>query len=281
MYSNYTLINNSFLERLSNKKREELSNTVYHLYISMGSKTSEKMKIENYFSRTKNAKYKFAFFYCAHCNENGIVPCPFYGQAINEMKYCVSCGEPHIMVRFNDGYEKILRLILLSKVIAPEQNTKVCCDLNQQIIVLLLSTIEIYLRDFYITVLNMRYIKNGRTLNDRFKKDCKNDFQNADRANDRFKKELGINLRHTVGNEYYQLFKEFSAYRNVIVHNNGVCDRSFITKRIGNYEIHDNILISSDVLIKFAKQTKKAVDILSEEYHSIYMENTYNIIENY
>ena len=83
----------------------------------------------------------------------------------------------------------------------------------------------------------------NHTLYKKFLKDCKNDFLNPGKTSDRLKKELSINYKQIVGEAAYKALMLLSDYRNVIVHNNGICDDTFISQH-PDVERHSQILPS-------------------------------------
>lgn len=272
MYSNFIVIDNQFLSEFSEDIRDKAKENMNKICLPMSKDKSDVVSIEDYFLEDYKPKYKIIYCYCPKCRKSGFlgISSDFLEKtSIRNMRYCVSCGEPNIGYRFKTGYDKIVRMINLSNELYQTQNKEITKDLNHQIVVMMSSVLEIYLRDYYIGVLNTRYIKHHRSLADKFIKDCKNDFLNPDKANDRFKKELDINIKVLIGIDKFKILKEISAYRNVIVHNNGFSDKTFIDTGIGNYKERDLVSISSEDLQRFSTTLANIVDIIDLEYHNI------------
>lgn len=271
MNYNFYLIDENFVNRLSEKIRDEFKDKIYNMYFNSLSKNSKKLSIDNFFKNTRRVKVKFVQTYCAYCKASYTMIHITDINDLNTLKYCMNCGENSIFLRFSTGIKKIRNMITLSSSMLQSNKKNIINDLNQQILVLIASTLEIYLRDYYITFLNMTLIKPDSSQIERFKKDCKNDFINIDKTIDRFKKELNINLKSLINVDTYNSLKELSLYRNVIVHNNGICDKKFLNYNIGRYTEHDLIKVSIKALNKYRSAISKVVHAIQPLYETIHI----------
>jgi hypothetical protein len=139
-------------------------------------------------------------------------------------------------------------------------------DLNQQIVALMMSVFEVYLRDCYAGILNARFVGMNNSLFEKFIKDCKNDFLNPGKANERFQKELGIDIKQLVEKDIFRKLVELAEYRNVIIHNNGICDERFVKAGIGAYHVHDIVYIDIATLQNYLEALDITVKALDLEY---------------
>ena len=276
MYSNFILINNNFLKEFGDESRIKVKDKILNI-INKINIESEEENLENYFKEDFESKYRLVYCYCPICKVRGYIQVLskiLKENDIKDFRYCVKCGEANIGYRFITGYNKVKNMISLSSELDFNKNEEVIKTLNQQIVVMMSSVLEIYLRDYYVGVLNTIYIKHNKSLADKFIKDCKNDFLNPDKANDRFKKELGINIKELITSDEFNILKQISAYRNVIVHNNGISDRAFIKSDIGSaYKERELVNISLDNLKVFSDTLINIFEILDLEYHKLILKS--------
>lgn len=262
------MINSSFLEQFTFDEQEKLKDIVYGYYVRCGSRRSRKLDRHQYFV-SQHVKYKFVYAYCPRCKSFGLLLYPFKKSALDEIKYCVRCGESNIQYRFTTGLEKIDAMIQVSKLLDNLKLKDVAYILNQQIVVLIVSVYEVYLRDCYAGIMNTMYVRDGETLFEKFLKDCKNDFLNPGKTNRRLEKELKINLKSKVGSEVFKKLVELVEYRNVIVHNNGICDKKFLALNIGNYMERDIIKLDLSDISYYLHAIKEAINVLDAWYEEI------------
>ena len=178
--------------------------------------------------------YKEKYNFCIKCGTKLITKGEWNSQEkikelekqANELKFCVHCGEPNITYRYLEGIKKISELMKLSQYLKDNHKT-LSLSLNQQLCVQLCSVYEVYLREFYADILNTMFVKSAQSLYNKFVTDCKNDFLNPGKTNDRLKKEININYKEIIGKDRYKTLLLLSEYRNVIVHNNGICDKQY------------------------------------------------------
>lgn len=147
--------------------------------------------------------------------------------------------------------------------------SKAARDINQQIAVLMISVLEVYLRDCYAGIMNTKFVNANSSLFEKFIEDCKNDFLNPGKASERYKKELGFDLKMSVGEDTFKRLVELAEYRNVIVHNNGICDARFIGQKAGKYKLHDTIDLSLGELHNFLQAVDNTSIIIDKEYSTI------------
>ncbi len=226
MYANYFLINQAFLDRVSDKDRQLISDYAYSQYVKLHRNKYNLLSKSEFFlsNRTRTV---ITYLYCPKCKENSFVVMHSGHKAAHGLKFCHQCGEPSIDYRFSTGKEKIISMLQLSSALESEYGD-MAKTLNQQIIALISSVYEVYLRDFYADILNSRFVKFDQSLYQKFIRDCRNDFLNPGKTQSRLKSDLGINYKQIIGEDVYKALILLSDYRNVIVHNNGICDTTFV-----------------------------------------------------
>jgi hypothetical protein len=262
MYANYFIIDNDFLSFVPLRDKERVADYAYAIYKECLRKGSRPLSKEDYFT-SKKTRYPVLFFYCPKCQASWFFP-SFGFKSAQGLKYCPHCGEPSIDHRFNEGMKKVTNLLQLSIDVSKTDPSR-SKELNQCIITSLCSVYEVYLREFYADILNAKYVRQGRSLYHKFLKDCKNDFLNPGKTNDRLKKEIDVNYKNTVGTEAYKTLSLLSDYRNVIVHNNGICDAPFL-KQHPDVEPHSQIKPSVGTVASFMRIVLKSVIKMNDVY---------------
>ncbi|MBQ7745800.1 MAG: hypothetical protein IJT85_09615 [Ruminococcus sp.] len=265
MYSNYFLINETFLSEFALPEKNSLGDFAYTLYTSMRKTKTNLLSKENYF-KSNRTKYSVVYLYCPKCKSCGFTVCQGVKQA-NELKFCVHCGEPNITYRYLEGIKKISELMKLSQYLKDNHKT-LSLSLNQQLCVQLCSVYEVYLREFYADILNTMFVKSAQSLYNKFVTDCKNDFLNPGKTNDRLKKEININYKEIIGKDRYKTLLLLSEYRNVIVHNNGICDNKFINQH-PEVQKHSQITPNIETIFSFFCCMGQSVTLLDKEYQRI------------
>lgn len=277
---NYIFLDEEFLKHLSESKREKVINEMYSMYLFSLSKNSNAVSKMRYLESLKRVKVKAFYTFCPFCKNNYMIGLFGTLNDMSDSSYCVLCGESNIYNKAMNGLNKVSNLINVTNKLSGLTDQNTINDLNQQIVVLIISTLEVYLRDYYKTYLNMKIIKSGHSEIERFEKDSKNDFMNIDKANERFKKELYIDLKEIIGNKRYNDMKELSAYRNIIVHNNGQCDKKFIRLSIGKYEEQESVIIDVEMLMRYKKTVEDIIVHTGKIYEEVYYFETIKEIEN-
>ena len=274
MYSNYFLVNDEFLNEFDENERKFLDDFVYSFYKRVRQTKSNILSKEEFF-KSKRTRYMIIYRYCPKCKTDGFTVC-IGRKSADGMKYCVNCGEPNITHRYLEGIKKIAELIKLSHKLKQEESS-LSLSLNQQLCVQLCSVYEVYLREFYADILNTKFVRAGTSLYDKFLSDCKNDFLNPGKTNDRFKKEININYKDVIGQEHYKALLLLSEYRNVIVHNNGICDAKFINQH-PEIEKHSQLVPQIETIMAFFCCMGQAVTLLDKEYQKILKSQAVNFI---
>lgn len=280
MNYNYILIDMDFINLIEEKKREVLKDNMYRMYLSTIMKKRNALNKKDYFKSLTRVKFKAIYIYCAYCKNCYMMGINGKLEQVKMAKSCVICGESNIYEKAAYGLRKVNNLIDIGKRLNVETDKELINDLNHQIIVLLASKMEVFFRDYYKTFLNIKIIKSGHSEIERFEKDCKNDFINIHKTNDRFRKELNLDIKAIIGVDKYKSMEEISAYRNVIVHNNGLCDKKFLNLNIGNYNDQDPIIITPYEINQYLSITKSIIDEVGKTYEQVYRDEMIKEIES-
>lgn len=263
MFCNFFVVNSEFIERFEQEQQRILSDFAYQTYIHHLKSKSKKLSKERFFASDR-VHHSIIYTYCPKCKVKGFFINHLSRKQSNNFKFCPHCGEPNISHRYNVGREKIVALLQLSNSLR-ESNDQLSRMVCQKILVSICSVFEVYLREFYADILNTKFIRSDLSLYDKFLNDCKNDFLNPGKAQERLKRELSINYKAIIGDELFKSLEFWADCRNVIVHNNGICDRRFV-KKYPDYELRSE-------LIPDWKQTVAylcAVDLATQKLNQLY-----------
>ena len=267
-YQNNFLVNEKFLSNFSDKASESISKKAYEFYLEYNGDNIAIDK-KDYFNMSTEGPVVMVL-YCPKCKTLGYFINPFGTDKAKDLKFCGVCGEDDIYFRLQVGIEKINVIIELYNSIerGSENVMNILC---QQIIVLMTSTYESFLRNFYINVLNIKYVVSNYTLVDKFLKDCKNDFLNAGKTQDRLSKDIFIDYKNIIGKDNYKLLQFCFECRNVIVHNNGICDKIFISQH-KDYEGHRDLKLEFSLVYDMYTTMLKSIVKIQEVYDKIVLD---------
>ncbi|MBX9997730.1 hypothetical protein [Priestia aryabhattai] len=213
---------------------------------------------------------KTYFLLCPYCKNSLIV-------FVNGLpKFCTKCGETNPFQKLENSINKASILYRLVHE-SDEQVTRV---LLEQCMVILATCIEVFLRDIYSTTLNLRYIKRGQSIIERFYNEVKNDFINTGKIRKRFK-EMGVDIKNTFGKEVVKDINLLLLKRNVIVHNNGIIDKAFLSSSGLNVNIGSKIEISKDEIENCISLVNDLSNGLEEFYKSEFFHAIYEELVNY
>ena len=224
----YLLINKGMLERLSPELRGKLEDILLRNYKKFHEKDNDNRNkdIEFYLLDSKLKPY---FLFCPYCKVAGLL---FWldkkSLILDETSYCTSCGESNPFHKIKQGLYKTKKLLNLTNNNDIDEDTKRV--LIEQCIVTVISGLEVFLKDFYSTILNIRFIKSGYTLMDFISQEIKNDFLNIGKTKKRFLSDLGINIKQIIGTEEIKKIILMMLKRHIIVHNNGAVDKAFLSQ---------------------------------------------------
>lgn len=178
------------------------------------------------------------------------------------MSFCIWCGEGDAFFKIGRSIEKVQIIIGILKEGVPRGET----ILKEQVIVLLATGFEIFMKDVYATLLNIRYVRDHVSLYDRFSSESRNDFVNFGKAIEKFRKDLGIDLKKELTNSERKSMNLLLCKRHVIVHNNGFIDSTFIKQTGLDLTKGDYVPLGLDEISKFIGIMKKIINIVGRHY---------------
>lgn len=269
MFCNFFVIDSAFIERFEENQQRILSDFAYQIYVQRLKCKSKRLPKEKYFLSNR-VHYSLVYMYCPKCKVTGFLVNHLSKKQSSEFKFCPHCGEPNINYRYNVGRGKIIALLQLSRKLSDDgdQLSRILC---QKILISICSIFEVYLREFYADILNTKFIRSDLSLYDKFVSDCKNDFLNPGKTQERLKRDLNINYKDKIGHDIFKSLVFWADCRNVIVHNNGICDKRFV-KKYPDYELRSELIPNWQQTTAYLCAVDVAVKNLDQLYSSILLE---------
>lgn len=188
----------------------------------------------------KKSSFEFFCMTCPYCNNLGIISiAKTQTEDTLDPFTCVYCGDTNPHDKLIRGLEKVNMIYQQAK----EHNDYTSADpddlfdhyciervLIEQCVTLLATSTEIFLKDVYCLLLNIRFVRYEKSLFQRFHSDVRNDFLNIGKAKQMFKKDLDIDLDNEIGKDTLAQMNLLILKRNVIVHNLGRADSIFLSQ---------------------------------------------------
>lgn len=250
MQDYYVKIDLDFLENLSLPLRENLEKIL---------RTSRYQE-----------EYSSYFRLCAYCNEFSLLHVP---SERGKPLFCPICGESNPFDKIRISMDKADTLKGLAIYCASGDGTvediKNERTLKEQVIVVMATGLEIFFRDIYSSVMNLKYVKIHETLFTRFSNESKNDFINISKTQKRFIRDLQIDFKSIFDKDEIKIINQLFLKRNAIVHNNGYVDSIFLSQSGIDSELGNLIPIEDDDLQKYSFIIWKIVETIGRECDSI------------
>lgn len=276
----YSTIDKNFLGKLDIKTKDEFINYFYFVYSTV-SRAKNKVPKERFINNLSKIGMYFEYSYCPYCKKSSLKliigknkPFHFHGS------HCGFCGEQDLFAKKSAVLKKVQILLnTISKnqaeldmenqedklfklsIIGHQELNSV---LYEQIITLLATSLEVFLKDAYSLYLNITLIKSGKTEIERFRDECKNDFVNNNKIIDGFKK-IGINLKRLLSPDTRQSINQLFHKRHVIVHNNGMADKSFVSQSGIKAELGKRITIDLNEIHKYISCVEEITKIIGDK----------------
>ena len=133
--------------------------------------------------------------------------------------------------------------------------------LLEQCIILLATSAEVYLKENFCVLLNIRFVRHGSSLFPRFYSEVKNDFINMGKVKKAYKDNLGIILSDKLGEDTLRQMNLLMQKRNVIVHNLGIADRTFLNQSGIECKLKKEIPISFSEIEEYITTLQKVENI--------------------
>jgi len=209
---------------------------------------------------------------CPYCSEIAITSTKIN---MNDPQFCSSCGESNPSEKIQYSITKVQALYELSQTCASDIDSKK--DLRserillEQCIVVLATGIEIFFKDFYVIGMDLKYVKNEHSLVPKFFKDIKNEFVNSGKTKEKFLDDLKINLDSILNKDILKKINILMLKRNVIVHNNGFADKSFLNQSGIDCKVGFAIPISSDEINDYISIATLISEKFDNEFNRVFL----------
>lgn len=285
MEENYLEINLEFYNKLSPELRKYLQDNLLPLFKNWGDEEIKKIdNLEDFFKKEVDAHYFLII--CPYCNTVGL-------SISHEMQPifppCSNCGESTPYNKLKKGFEKTRNILELAKIYLKNENKeeqKIGKILLEQSVTSMVTNFEVYFKDYYCILQNLRYVKPNKNLIRYFYRQTRNEFGNFVKANDKLSKDLSIDLRNFIDPEEIKKITLLMLKRNAIVHNLGFADESFIKEfsKLTHLEIRINepVPISideiEDCLVILEKLGNSFNEIIKKEIEDVIEEKIKRII---
>lgn len=245
----YHRIDETIVEHSDNFQKESLLNWLQVVSSQENNKVlcqliDTKLKTRNFDDLAElldRSSYSTFFGTCPYCGNSGLfaVPKKRIKECGTDPYFCVCCGETNPQEKLVGGLKKvqvIYQLITGYKddiTKSPlESSVKSLTErvLLEQCVILLATSAEVFLRENFCILLNLRFVRHGKSLFPRFYSEVKNDFINMGKVRKAYKENLGIILNDRLSEDALSKMNLLMQKRNVVVHNLGIADRTFVNQ---------------------------------------------------
>jgi len=149
----------------------------------------------------------------------------------------------------------------------------------EQSLITIATGVEVFLRDIYSTTLNLRYIKKNKTLIHLIYREIRNDFMNIGKAKRKFKNDLGIDLKDIIGEDDLKKLNLMILKRNVIIHNIGNVDNSFLEQSGMDIKVGRPIPIQIDEIEDYVSTVENLVENIGGLFEKELRDEMYQRVE--
>lgn len=201
----------------------------------------------------------FFFMLCPYCNNIALLST---AKLPSKPFVCVICGETNQYNKIMQSMEKAKILYMIAK--ENDIDEKVRRTLLEQSLVTIATGLEVFLRDIYSTTLNIKYVQQHKSLIYRFYNDTKTDFLNIGKAEKKYNKDLNIDLKNIIGIKSFKKINLLMLKRNVIVHNIGIVDNTFLEQSGLKCNLKDYIPIEKKEIEEYISIIEEFVDKIGE-----------------
>lgn len=270
-----SLINEKYRIKFKRELLEHLETAIkyYDIDITELEKKYGELKETNLGKYLEEGDYVLFYLLCPYCNKSNTIGIE-KDDDFSEPFHCVNCGENNPYYKLEESIKKVG---LMLDIFTNEESEEKKRVILEQCIVLLATCSEVFLKDIYSTTINLRNVKRGYSLIDWFYSESKNDFINIGKTIKRFSKDLNINLKEIIDKESIKEINILMLKRNVIVHNNGIVDKSFLSQSgfQDEYNLMDRVEISYDEIDHYITVLDNLFMELSKVFEK---EHLYNMI---
>ena len=291
----YHLIDEEFISKFPAHHKPFMMSYYYNFYLQFcKSKNIKPLSKENFFKNMRRKKIKLVQICCPYCGKIQIIVIEEKLKKILDFSYCTTCGKKSVSENLFSQIGRYLRIYYvhslalseLKKTYSEQEVKNLTYDIFHLEIMELTSILEVALRDFFISLVYIKF-KNTRLnyISRLINKSTNNDFMNVDKANTHLKHALDINLKDLISSEDWETLKDLVETRNTLVHNNGIIDNRFRDSksfdRLKDY-VSGNLLFTDEKLIKkFYDSLTEIISALENYFNNEYQANIHKIISNY
>ncbi|MBU7025314.1 MAG: hypothetical protein HXS48_00115 [Theionarchaea archaeon] len=266
-------------KNLSRLSKESLEHVLTRYFSSEESKPSEypnssrgSINIADIFEHIETSDYNYYFLRCPYCRNEGLFSTG--KEAIvkrGEPFVCIFCGETDPIYKVKACIEKVMTIQdLIVKLQRKNEKAHESKKLNrillEQCLVLLSTGLEIFLRDIYCIIMNLRFVKENKSLYFKFYSDTRNDFTNFGKSISIYRRDLSIDIRSILTSDERKVMNILVNKRHLIVHNNGIVDKIFLDQTGLDLKVKDPVSIEQEEISDSIKIISKLIKKIAEYY---------------
>lgn len=236
----YSLVDEKFMADFSGNHKKFMEEYYYQFYSEFCTLYKRKPLPKNkFYSNMHLRRIQLYQLYCPYC---GAVDILVYDKKIHKTdapNFCPNCGKRDTTDNILKQISRFIRiqginLIGIKELIHKKPSSEewlLAYDCHQMEIIELASIIEVFLRDYFETLLLANNFNANKNCSEYVKrvvrKNTRNDFMNIEKANKIYKQAFGIDLKSALSNSMWNDLIDIVNLRNMIVHNNGRIDTTF------------------------------------------------------
>lgn len=291
----YYIVDDDFIKNFNSNHIEYMKDFYYKKYTEYCERTkSDAVEKEKFFTNMRRRRVKIFQVCCPYCGNMEVLVIREKIEGLNKFNFCWNCGKSSVSYNVVSQLSSFGRIayfhsVGLKTMSLIHKNDKVK-NLTYEVfhleLVQLTSILEVILRDFFESFIFINYIGSRDSyISKLISKNSGNDFMNIEKANNHYKKALNINLRTCIDNDTWNDLIDLVNIRNMIVHNNGIIDDTFKSKKtfsnVQEYITGDSIYVSEELVKRYFIQVKKIADIIGALFEERYSSKKYDLIANY
>lgn len=254
-------IDEEIISKFDKKNKETITNLLENI------QKSEDIKGNTILKMLKNVRIHVNS--CPYCNVVGINILPVGGNwEFND--FCPHCMEPSPNMKIWHSLSNAEDLLLGSDYILSGEDIPEVeywyRTILEQSIVIIATGVEMFFRNIFAIIMNLRYVKTEKSLYQRFYVEGKNEFINIGKAKKKINDDLDVNIKDILGDDNYKKLNLLMLKRNAIVHNSGFVDNSFQSQCGIPCELKDQIPLDKDEVKEYLKIVKDFVDSINNNF---------------
>ena len=227
----------------------------------------------------KKSGRKLYFGYCPYCNKYSSI-LSVNSKMKPEPYICVFCGETDPLYKMKKSLYKVIIIKSQMKTREFPIRSQIIKILSEYCILQMATTLEIYFRDVYSTLQNLRYVKKNMTLYPKFFLETRNEFTNYGKALRIYRRTLNIDVKSNLTRVENTAMNLLFNKRHAIIHNNGKADKMFIDQTGLKIAIGDPIPINEKEIDKNVEIINKITSRVGRIYNRRVNKELFQAIEN-